>query len=77
MQYLIEFEIPMKHVKLIKMSMHDMFNKVLSLVGKYLPEAFPVRTTLNNAMFNPHWFQMLIENIGRGKTRECHPFEMV
>jgi hypothetical protein len=54
MQHSIEFEIPMKRVKLMKMSMHDMFNKVLSLVGKYLPEAFPIHSRLINAIFNPH-----------------------
>jgi hypothetical protein len=56
MQHSIEFEIPMTRVKLIKMSMHDMFNKVLKSIGKYLPETFHIHSGLNNAMFNPHWF---------------------
>jgi hypothetical protein len=56
MQYSIQFEIPMKRVKLIKKSMYDMFNKVLSLVGKYSPEAFHIHRGLNSAMFTPHWF---------------------
>jgi hypothetical protein len=41
---LIEFEIPMKLVRLIKMCLNEIYSRVY--IGKHLSDSFPVQTGL-------------------------------
>jgi hypothetical protein len=51
---LIEFGVPMKLIRLIKICLNKTYNKVRK--GKRLSDSFPMRNGLNKEMLNHHCF---------------------
>ena len=58
---LIEFGIPKKLVRLIKMCLTEMYSRVQ--VGKNLSEMFPIRNGLKQGMLSLHCFSTLLWNM--------------
>jgi hypothetical protein len=56
---LIEFGIPMKLVRLIKMCLHDRYNRVW--IGKHLFEMFPIKNGLKQDVLSPLLFNFALE----------------
>jgi hypothetical protein len=52
----VEFGIPMKLVRLIKMCLREMYSRVW--VGKHLSDMFPIRIVLNKGMPHRHCFSL-------------------
>ena len=55
---LIEFRVPMKLVRLIKMCPAEMYSRVR--VGKNLSDMFPIRNGLKKEMLYRHFFSTLL-----------------
>jgi hypothetical protein len=55
---LIEFGVPTKVVKGIKMWLNETYNKVW--IGKHLSDSFPIQNGLNKEMFYHHCFSTLL-----------------
>ena len=56
---LIEFDIPMKLVRLIKMCLTETYSRVR--LGKNLSEVFPIRNSLKQAVLSPLFFNFAVE----------------
>jgi hypothetical protein len=61
---LIEFGIPTKLIRLIKMCLNETYSK--ACIGKYLSDAFLVQNALKNEMLYHHCFRICHEE-GPGK----------
>jgi hypothetical protein len=55
---LIEFGIPVKLVRLIKMCLNETYNRVR--VGKHLSDRFPIKNGLKQEMLYHHCFSTLL-----------------
>jgi hypothetical protein len=57
---LIEFEVPMKLVRLIKMCLNETYSKVC--IGKYLSDSFPIQNSLKQGdALSPLLFNLALE----------------
>jgi hypothetical protein len=54
---LIDFDIPMEMVRLIKMCLNETYSRVH--VGKHLSDIFPIKNGLNKEMIYSHCFSTL------------------
>jgi hypothetical protein len=55
---LIEFWVPMKLVRLIKMCLNETHSKVC--IGRHLSDMFPIQNGLNKEMIYCHYFSTLL-----------------
>jgi hypothetical protein len=55
----IEFGVPMKLVRLIKMCLNETYRKVH--IGKHLSESFPIQNGLQQAALSPLLFNFALE----------------
>jgi hypothetical protein len=55
---LIDFDIHMRPVRLIKMCLHETYSGVW--VGQHLSDMFPIKNVLKQIMFYRHCFSKLI-----------------
>jgi hypothetical protein len=65
---LIEFSIPMKVVRLVKMCLNETYSRVR--VGKLLSDIFPIKNDLNTEMLYRHCFSILLWNKPLGGFRQ-------
>jgi hypothetical protein len=65
---LIEFGVPMKLVRLIKMCLNKTYSKVR--ISRYLSDMFPIQNDLKKEMIYRHCFSTLLYNVPLGRSRK-------
>jgi hypothetical protein len=65
---LLEFGIPKKLVRLIKMCLNETYSKVR--VDKYLSDKFPIQNGLKHGDSYRHSFSILLQNMPSGKSKK-------
>jgi hypothetical protein len=64
---LIEFGVPMKLDRSIKMCLNETYSEVL--IGKHLSDSFPIQNGLKEMLYH-HCFSTLLQNMPLGRCRK-------